>query len=414
MTWTPNPTLTIGGVDYTGQTLETVRITRGRTEIYDEPRAGYLLAELIDLTGNGFPITPFDDVTFTVNDSNDQPQTIYRGRVSDTARVLYDTGVESGTAGTVLTVIAVGALARMSRRNVFTAGLPAEQDGDRIAALVAAGIATTWEEAGGTWAQQGDATWADYDDNFDLDRIDQPGVFDLAARDPQADGYNALGEAYLSALSALGILWDDREGFIAYADADRRVLTDQADDYLDLPRAAIGSAQLATQSQAGDISTRVAVNHAGGTVIIQDEGAVVKFGRLERTFDTTLANESNADQWAEKYLLGHSGPIVKLQDVTVRLDLTADDQLRDDLLTLDVNAGVRLLDVPGTLGLSFRRTFVEGLTWRIDQQRIVLALSLSDAALSVGFQRWSSVNPALAWQDVDATLTWQDATVVTA
>ena len=412
--WSPNPTLTIGGVDYTAQALETIRVTRGRTEVYDEPRPGYLIAELVDLTGAGFPITPFDTVSLTLDDSTGTPSTIYRGRVSDTARALYDTGVESGSAGTVLTVIAVGALARMSRRQVFTAGLPAEKEGNRIAALVAAGIATTWEEAGGTWAQQGTATWADFDQDFDPNRIDQPGLFDLEARPAQPDGYNALGESYLSALSGLGILWDDREGFIAYADADRRVTTDQNDDYLNLDRPEIGAAQLATQSQGGDITTRVAVNHAGGTVIIQDAGAVLKFGRLERTFDTTLLNESNAEQWAEQYLRGHSGPIVKLQDVTVRLDLTDDDQLRDDLLTIDVNAGVRLLNVPGTLGLSFRRTFVEGLTWRIDRQRIALSLSLSDAALSVGFQRWSSVNPALAWQDVDATLTWQDATVVTA
>jgi hypothetical protein len=60
MSWTPAPKLTVNGTDYTGSTLETVRITRGRPDIFSEPRAGYLIAELIDLTGAGIPIRPFD------------------------------------------------------------------------------------------------------------------------------------------------------------------------------------------------------------------------------------------------------------------------------------------------------------------------------------------------------------------
>jgi len=414
MTWTPAPTLTIGGVDYTGATLETVRITRGRPEVFSEPRAGYMIAELIDLVGDGIPVQPFDNVTFTLDDSNGEPVTVFAGQVSDTSATLFDTGVESGTPGSVTTVIAVAALARLNRRVVLEAGAPAEQDGDRIARLVEAGLSRTWEEAGGTWAQQGDVTWATFDQGVDLDRIDQPGLFDIAALPAEDTGYNPLSQGYLTAFSAQGILWDDREGFIAYADADRRVITDQADDYLTLPASILSAQQLSVQSNAGDITTSVSVAFEGGAVILDDTAGFLEVGRLARQFETNLVNQSNAEAWALRYLVGHAGPIVKLQQVTARLDVLADDELRDDLLELDVNAGIQLSGIPSTLGLTFRRTFVEGIAWNVDRERVSVALDLSDAALSIGFQRWSSVNPALRWEDVDATLTWQDATTVTA
>jgi hypothetical protein len=338
---------------------------------------------------------------------------VFAGQVSDVGATLYDTGVESGTPGAITTIIAVGPLANASRRIVAVAGRAGEQDGDRIAALMSEGLGQAWEEVGGTWAQQV-GTWETFDPGLDPARIDQPGVFDIAALPADDAGYQPLSQGYLTAFSALGVLYDDREGFIAYADADRRVATDTAGDYLPLPASITSAQQLTTQSFAGDISTSVAVSYAGGEVIVTDAGAVLEFGRLTRQFETNLANLSNADTWAERYLAGHSGPVVKLGQVAARLDILTDDQLRDDLLDIDVNDGVLLQGIPATFGLTFRRTFVEGITWSVDRERIQVALDLSDAALSIAFVRWSSVNPSLAWQDVSATLTWQDATTVTA
>lgn len=413
MTWSPNPTLTIGTTDYTGNALESVRITRGRTEIYDEPRAGYLVCELLAKDGQQLGITPFQRVTMTVENTAGTPITLFAGLVTDTAATLFDSGFESGTSGSITTIIAVGPLALASRRQVAVDGLDASKDGDRIAALMFEALAQTWEESAGTWAQQ-QGTWDTFDPGLDPDRIDTPGVFDIAALDPQEGGYDALLRAYLTGLSAQGILFDDRQGFIAYADADRRVATDTADDYLPLPASALGAQGVAVRSQGGDIVNAVAVTFDGGVVDLVDTGSVLELFRLSRAFETNLANESNAIAWAERYLVNHSGPILKLQQLQSRLDTLDDDALIDQLLELDVNDGIRLSGIPSTLGLSFRRTFLEGLEWAIDRRRVVLALNLSDAALSIGFQRWSSVNPSLAWEDVAATLTWQDATVVTA
>ena len=411
MTWTPNPTLTVNGQDLTDVALETVRITRGRREIYDEPRAGYLICELIQLNGQPLNITPFDPVEFTINDSTGSPRTIFAGAVSDTSAQLQDAGFEAGTSTVLTTLIAVGPLARVSTRRVAEDGYAAEQDGNRIARLMFDALAATWEETGGTWAQQ-IGTWNTFDQGLDPNRIDQPGVFDIAALDPVLGGYDAQTQGYATSLSALGILWDDREGFIAYADADRRIATDQTDGYIDLPASVIGSLGLNVTSQAGDIATEIIANFEGGTVSAEDAGAILGFGRVTREVQLNLVDAGNAADWSERYLVAHSGPIQKLEQLPIRLDLVADDTLRDDLITIDVNAGIRLSNIPEALGLDFRRTFVEGLTWGIDRDRISLALNLTDAVLSINFQRWTSVTGTLRWQDVDATLEWQDATIV--
>ena len=411
MSWSPNPTLTIGGVDYTGRALETVRITRGRSEIYEEPRPGYLICELIDLDGTGIPVRSFDPVQFTIDDSAGIPRKIFVGEVSDRTTNLLDAGFEANTTTAITTVIAVGPLAKVATRRVATAGFDEEKDGERILNLLFQALAGTWEETGGRW-QQKLGTWEQFDPGFDSTTIDQPGTFDIAALPPLEGGYSAQVQGFITALSALGILWDNREGRIAYADANRRVATDQTDDYLDLPAAVVGSQGLGVLSQAGDITTDVVVTHPNGTERIIDASALLEFGRVTRGFSVNLADQANAELWGQRYLVGHSGPVLKLNQLPVRVDLVTDDTLRDALLTLDVNDGIRLLGLPAALGLTFRRTFLEGLSWAIDRDRINVALNLSDAILSINFQRWSSVVSSIRWQDVDATLTWQDATIV--
>jgi hypothetical protein len=158
MSWTPQVTVTIGGTDFTGSTLETVRVTRGRTEVYEEPRAGYVICELIDLEGTGLGIQPLQSMSVSIKNSIGTPVPVFAGQVSDTASVLYDTGFESGTPGAIVTVIAVGPFARLNRRAVAAAGLPQQGDGDRVAELLEEGLAATWEETGGTWATVATAT----------------------------------------------------------------------------------------------------------------------------------------------------------------------------------------------------------------------------------------------------------------
>ena len=410
MTWTPSATVTIAGTDYAGDTIETVRITRGREDVYSEPRAGYVLAELIDLDGTGFPFDILDEVVVTIDDSAGSPQTVFTGRISDWAANLYDSGFESGVARSVVTIIATGPLARLNRRNVGAAGRAAEKDGDRVAFLVASGLSASWEETGGTWGNVATAatTWGTIDTGYDPARIETPGVFDIAALPAEAGGYNPLTEGYVTALSGRGVLWDDPEGYVAYQAANARQTAAEG-DYLPLPAATVLAGGLSPDSNQADVVNRVSVAFDGGAVIYSSEESILTYGVQATEFETRLADSSNAEAWALDYLEDHQGPTINLSSVNLRLDLIADDTLRDDLIGIDVNAPVVLEDLPATLGITQLPAFVEGVNWTIGRDTVGLNLFVSDAELSIGSIRWGLVAQTLTWADVPATLSWQDA-----
>jgi len=410
MTWDPDPTVTIAGTDYTGSTLETVRITRGREDVYSEPRAGYLFAELIDTDGTGLNVDILDTITVTLDDSTGSPVDVFTGTVSDWSAQLYDDGNESGTAKSIVTIIAVGPLATLNRRNVAAAGLAASKDGTRIAALVSAGLAASWEETNGTWATVGTSTttWATVDPAYDPTYIDTPGVYDIAALDATDTGYNPLAQAYLTALSGRGVIWDTADGFVAYADADRRE-TSAIAGYLDLPETVILAGNLTTSSSFTDIVNKVSVAYDGGAVIRQSAESILEYSTLAASFTTNLADQSAAIAWGDEYLEDHEGPTIQLGSVGIRLDGVTDDTLRDDLIAIDVNDPVALEDLPGTLGAASLPTFVEGIEWRINRATCLLRLNLSDAELSLGAMRWNLVPQTYAWEDAPATLTWDNA-----
>ena len=411
MSWQPQATVTIGADDFTGQALETVRITRGRDNVFAEPRASYCILELIDLDGAGLDFQVLDELAVTVKDSLGADVPLFAGLISDWTARLYDTGSESGAARSITTVIAVGPLARLNRRSVAVDGLPGQQDGDRIFDLIAAGLSISWEEFPAiAWQDVGaTTTWATIDPDFDPARIDRPGVFDIAPLDAADGGYNPLTQAYLTAISGRGVLFDDAEGFVVYEDADRREIRAQTDGYLPIPPTAITTANLSTVQQFSDITNRATVRFDGGEVRVSDAASIVEFGVLANTFETNLANVANAEAWAVDYIEDHAAPNTNVTGVGVRLDGNLSDELRDDILALEVGSAIFLDDLPGTLGVEQLPAFVEGLEYFIDERRAEVRLLVSDAALSIGSVRWGLVPATLRWNQAPATLTWQDA-----
>jgi hypothetical protein len=411
MSWAPLTTVSIDGLDFTDDALETVRIERGRTDVFGEPRAGYAICELIDLTGDGLGIGVLQRVQVAIRDSAGVYRPVFTGEIADVSSTLYDSGEVSGKAAAIVTIIAVGPLAKLNRRNVFPEGLGGSKDGTRIADLVGNALASSWEETGGTWATVATATttWGTFDPGVDLALIDQPGVFDIAALPADDQGYNPLSQAYLTAFSGRGIIYDTADGFVAYGDADRRETAAAADSYLPIPGGVITAASLTSTSSASDIVNRVGIKFSGGAGVFSDPESILTYGVLAREFETNLDDAGQALAWALDYLEDHAAPILNLQAVGIRLDGLTDLTLLDDLVAIDVNDPVVLEDLPATIGVTQLPAFVEGLSWRLNRLTAELVLTVSDAALSIGSVRWNLVAPNLQWQDVAATLEWQDA-----
>jgi hypothetical protein len=403
-TWTPVTTVTIGGVDYTGDTVGTVSINRGRDNVYADPTAGFATIQLIDKTGAGIAIDPAEQLTVELEDSTGGQVRLFTGAVTDIRKSLYDPGI-ANTPAAIVSVSAVGPMARLSRRQVLAAGRPAETDGDRVAAALEAGLGDTWEELPyAAWEDiPADLTWVTFSGQYDPDLVD-PGLFDIIALPAQDGGYSALNVALAASASGQGVLYETANGFVGWENADDRATTT---DFFDIPAELCIASQLTTETSLSDIVNRVEVTFAGGAVEQSDTDSIPIYGRWERRIDTLLVNQTNAEQYADDYIRRHAFPAINLKQVNIRLD-GLEDTDADDLLALDLNAPVNLEDVPATFGLPFLPGFIEGLNWRIDPFRAELELLVSDANLSTGDLRWSQIGSNVTWQDLPTTLLWQD------
>ena len=403
-TYAPTTTVTIGGVDYTGDTVGAVQIQRGRDNVYADPTAGFASVQLIDKTGVGFTLDPAETLTVDIDDSTGTPVRLFTGSVTDITRALYDPGLR-GLPSAVVTVNAVGPLARLSRIQALGAGRPAETDADRINAALEAGLGSTWAELPYTAWQDipADLTWVTFAGVYDPDIIDS-GLFDLVALDPQDGGHNVLSVALEASRSGQGYLYETAEGSVGWQNADQRAT---ATNYFDIPAALVNAGDISTRTSLADIVNQVEVVYDGGAATAQDDDSLPIYGRWERRISTLLVNLTNAEQYAGDYIRRHAFPTPILDSVTIRLDgLTG--TVADGLLDLDLNAPIDILGLPSTFGLTFLAGFVEGLGWRIDAHRAEVKLLVSDANLSTGDLRWTQIDPTETWADLDAMLEWQD------
>lgn len=404
MTFQPATLVSIDGLDFTGDTVGTVTIARGRDTVYADPVAGYAVVQLIDKVGESLDIRLGTRLEVSVADSTAADVMLFSGLVTDLDRTLYDPGL-AGVPAAITSVTAVGPLARMARRQVFADGRPAETDGERILDAVIGALATAWEETGGTWATVATSTttWATFDPIDET--LIAPGLFDLGALDPTAGGVSAYDAATAASFSGEGILYETGDGDVGWDNADSRG-TDPT--YLDIPADLIRADGIRTDSTLSELVNRVEVLYDGGIVTAQEPDSVVLFGRYDRRIDTQLANEANAQVRADKFIDRHAFPLDNLQTVTIRVD-GLPDVTADGLIGLEVNDPVQLVGLPDTLTVTSLPGFVEGIQYRIDAFRFEMTLNVSDAQLSVGDSRWSQVPASLPWAQVDGSLRWEEA-----
>lgn len=404
MTYQPITTVSIDDLDYTGDTVGTVTITRGRETVYADPVAGYATVQLIDKVGASLDLKLGTRLEVSVADSTSSDVMLFTGLVTDIDRQIYDPGIHNLPAA-VTSVTAVGPLARMARRQVFTAGRPLETDGERILAAVTGSLASTWEQTAGTWdtVATSTTTWETFDPIDET--LIAPGLFDLGTLAAQDGGYNAYEIASVASFSGEGVLYETADGQVGWDNADSRGIDP---DYLDIDSALIRADGITTDTSLSDLVNRVEVLFATGVATAEEPDSIVMFGRYDRRIDTQLANLSNAQARADKFIDRHAFPLDNLNRVTIRVD-GLPDVTADALLDLEVNSPVQLVDLPDTLGVTSLPGFVEGITYKLDPFRLEMTLNVSDAQLSVGDSRWSQVPASLQWDQVDATLAWEDA-----
>lgn len=408
--WSPVWRLKIEGVEYTDVTLAGMTITSGRTNIYEQPQAGYANIEIINTDGSTITAEINDGLTIEVQDSTASFVPIFGGNITDINVTISEIGSTGYTQRIGIT--AVGALARLNR--ALTNGvLSKDFDGNQIYDLLYDLLINNWAEVPAA------LTWANYDptvqwqnaENSGLGEIDQPGDYELQARTSSVSDYYSIAQQIAN--SALGYIYEDAQGRIGYADSTHRsqYLADNGYTVLD-GADAIGRG-ISTKTRWGDIRNAVIVGYKNNqSATAEDAGSIAAYGRLEQKFSTSLENQADAIDQAQFYLDLRAYPRAYFDRLNFELtNANLSDVQRDALIGIFMGLPIRVTDIPTNMGSVFEG-YVEGWTWSSRYNAVGLTITSTPIDFSTVASKWMSVSVAEAWNTVSNTLTWEDAFVV--
>ena len=374
MTWNPNATVTIGGVDFTGDTLGGLAIHYGRPTIWDQARASYATVSILNSTDTDYAFEINDTVVIEIQDSDGTDITVFTGKVTDISNELAAAG--SGATVAVQTLTAVGPFAQMARTIVGTTNYPKEYDDERISRILT--------EAGVT-----------------VDVVDTPGVYELQERpaDPQ-DAYTL--STYYAGM-CFGYMYETKAGAVGYANESRRTVDVENNGYLDIAEGYINWRGINSRKSISDIVNRIILFYKNGqSVTSEDTHSITNYGLIEARVDTELEDADQAQNISERYVSLRSIPETNFSSFSINLDnpnITAVDL--DALINIEMGTAVQISDLPNAISPITYTGFVEGWDLVINQYQALLTLTTSDSTYSVVPIRWQDVDPTTQWDDLD-------------
>ena len=393
----PQPQVILGTQPVSGILFDRITIRRGRDSIYVEQQASYATLRLRILSqeiAEDFLAPSIINAEAVIgqtcqirlNGPTGVFESIFFGRISD---VVKETVQGTDTIAN-LTITAVGPLADANRRQVFDGGRAAETDGERVLGAMVAAFGTAVPIA----PQINPVVPAQFD----------TGLFTVASLDSQDGGYNALRVAQEAAFSAQGIFFEQRDGTLAYADAERRP-EELLDGATEIPATVLNLNGIQASSSLSELANRAIVDWDAGTVVEDNVESQNLFGLLERRVSTILSTESDAERFAGQLVQNQSVPVFKADQFRLILN-NLPSPLLDTMVRVEPNDAVRFTGLPFTIGFFELVGFVEGLEWSINDFTVELGLFVSDEILSVGDVWWGRVTETLEWDDVDPALEW--------
>jgi hypothetical protein len=377
MTWNPNATVTIGGDDFTGETLAGLAIHYGRPSIWEQARAGYCTVSILNLTDTDYAFQINENVVITIQDSDGTPITVFTGKVTEISNEVAASGSSATVA--VQTITAVAAFAQMSRVIVGTTNYPKEYDDDRINRILT--------EAGVT-----------------IDVVDTPGVYQLVER--QADPIDAYTLATYYAGMCFGYLYETADGKVGYANESRRTVDVNATGYLDIDEGYINWRGINSRKSISDIVNRVVLFYKNNDQVTSDDtSSITNYGLIEARIDTELHNLDEAQNIADRYVSLRSNPQTNFSSFSINLDnpnIVAADL--DDLISIEMGTAIQIDNLPNPISAITYTGFVEGWDLIINQTQALLTITSSDSTYSVVPIRWQDVDPTTIWTDIDPAI----------
>jgi len=403
--------VSISGVEYTDFVLANLTATSGRSNIYEQARAGYCNLQLYNVTQSNVDININDIVSIQLKDSTGTFIPIFGGSVVDVS-----IGVAmAGNIGIMqqITILAVGALARLEK--ALTDGVLSQAfDGTQILEVLTDLLVNNWSEVAPSaqWNTYGPTTtWATADG---LGEIDTPGNYELAAR--TSDRIDVYSLVSALATSGLGYIYESATGAISYADSSHRSLYLATYGYTDVTAAQSIATGLQIVTRAGDIRNSITIKYGANStneVSDTDPVSIAEYGTLATIITTTIQNSIDASDQAAFYLGLRTNPYAMLTSITFELtNPEIDDADRDALISIFMGLPLRISDLPLNMSAGTYLGFVEGWQFSANYNTVSVTALLSPLAFSLGAMQWNEVSVAEAWNTVSGTLDWEHALVV--
>jgi len=405
--------VTIGGVQYQNLTVANLTITSGRTNIYQQPNAGYTNVEILNFNKANVAIGINDSLTIELQNSTSTFVPIFGGSIVEVGISVAEVGSTDYVQR--INVIALGALARLPK--ALTDGvLSHDFDGDQIYTILSQVLFNSWQEVPQA------LTWATYDlteqwqnaQNTGLGEIDQPGNYELAQRSSSRIDVYSLVSALAS--SGLGYIYESSTGQIGYADSTHRTNYLAANGYVELTANDALARGLSIQSRAGDVRNNITIQYGQNSTNetdASDLASIGLYGQLSQIFTTTLRHLHDAQDQAAFYLDLRAYPRFNFNNITFELtNPEIDDTDRDALIGVFMGMPVEIADLPLNMNSGDFLGFVEGWTFSARYNQISISMIVSPIAFSLQAMRWNDVPITEKWNTINPTLDWINATIV--
>jgi hypothetical protein len=408
MTWLPEWRITVGTTVYTNVTA--VNVTIGRIDIDRQCQAGYARMDIINSTNALFDIDVTDILSLELKDSTGTYVPVFGGTVSDfttSVRTPEETGFV--TLGTIL---AVGALAKLPKA-IYTDAVAHDLDGVQIRTILENLLVNQWQEVAPSlqWVNYDPTTtWANAE-NVGVGEIDT-GLYEMD--NLSAEDRNTQTLVQQIADSALGALYEDKQGRIAYADADHRSNYIIANGSTQLDGNYATPASVKSILQIGKIRNSEIVrygNDYGSTYSATDDASIALYGRYQRTFDSNIRYTADIEDIVERDLALRSTPRTQLDQITFRLDNPNMPSAQlDDLINLFFGEPVVITNLPFNMFEGYFSGFVEGISMRATPTFVDMTIYVSPIDFSLIAPTWATVLPTnTIWSGVNGTLQWSKA-----
>ena len=408
MTWLPEWRVTLGDDVYTSVT--SVSFASGRLDIDRQATAGYCQVEIINTDGSPFTINVTEPIIIDLKNSSGTYVTVFGGEVSD-----FNIGVRSPEETGYITtgkILGIGALSKLTK-TVYNTALAEGLDGAQIATILGSALNLNWNEVTPT------VTWDTYPATQEWETAESyigevdSGFYTMIAL---AASTSAKSQTLVDqiAQSALGQIYEEKDGDVSYADADHRSNLLSSNGYTFLDGAYATPSSITSTTQTARIRNSLIYRYAtgyGSTYSTSDTDSIAAYGLFERSFDSNIKNLADITDIATRELNLRRVPKGSLGAITFRLDNPdMPSAMLDSLIGVYFGQPMLINNLPSNLLGGTFDGFVENVALRATPTYVDITLYISATEFSLSTTQWDTVVPStITWATTNGTLTWNNA-----